>query len=98
VEIAHAKLLLRSDRSPAVASIVSNEAEPQLSQSSGETAVTLDLVVNLRAQGAPHIVQQALQHSLDAWLERNGLKVFGISGQAFKPPRPYPTYRLRDAY
>jgi G3E family GTPase len=97
VEIAHGKFLLRGDRQTAVVNVVSNVSQPMLSQSAAERATTLDLVINLRAQAEPSVLQQTMQQCLDAWLECNGLTVLGSTGQAFKPPRPKPTYRIAEA-
>jgi len=77
--------------------VVSNATQPMLSQSAAERATTLDLVINLRAQAEPSVIQQTVQQCLDAWLERNGLTVLGSTGQAFKPPRPEPTHRIAEA-
>jgi G3E family GTPase len=88
VEIANGKFLLRGDRQTAVVNVVSNATQPMLSQSAAERAATLDLVINLRAQAEPSVIQQIVQHGLDAWLECNGLTVLGSTSQAFKPPRP----------
>lgn len=97
VEIAHAKLLLRGDRHTAVVNVVSNASHPMLSQSAAEHATTLDLVINLRAQAEPDLLQQVLHQCLDVWLQHNGLTVLSSTGQAFKPPRPEPTHRIAAA-
>lgn len=97
VEIAHAKFLLRGDRQTAAVNVVGNASQPLLTQIAAERATTLDLVINLRAQTEPSLLQHTMQHSLDAWLERNGLTVLGSTGQAFKPSRPEPTHRIAEA-
>lgn len=97
VEIAHGKFLLRGDRQTAVVNVVSNTSQPLLSQRAAERATTLDLVINLRAQAEPDVLQQGLQQCLNAWIERNNLTLLGSTGQAFKPPRPEPTHRITQA-
>ncbi|MBX7247168.1 MAG: hypothetical protein K1X53_16850 [Candidatus Sumerlaeaceae bacterium] len=97
VEIAHGKFLLRGDRQTAVVNVVSNTSQPLLSQSAAERATTLDLVINLRAQAEPDVLQQGLQRCLNAWIERNNLTLLGRTGQSFKPPRPEPTHRITQA-
>lgn len=97
VEIAHGKFLLRGDRQTAVVNVVSNTSQPLLSQSAAERATTLDLVINLRAQAEPDVLQQGLQQCLNAWIERNNLTLLGRTGQSFKPPRPEPTHRITQA-
>ena len=97
VKVAHAKLLLRGNRGTAVAKLVSNEAAPRLSQESREGATSLDLMVNLRAQGEPDLVQLAIQTSFNGWSERHQLEIVTASGQAFKPSRPVPTHRVPGA-
>lgn len=96
LEVAHAKFLMRGDRRTAVANLVSSEASLELSQSSGEKAEEVNLVINLRVQGHPRDLEDTLRRALASWVEETGVEVRGDSGTAFSPPRPVPTHRIAD--
>jgi Ni2+-binding GTPase involved in maturation of urease and hydrogenase len=96
LEIAHGKLLLNGGGHVAVVNMVDSRVSPELSGSSGASAGTLELTVNLRVQAEPAVLEEIVHASLVPWAERHGVVIVAGSGQCFKPPRPVPTHRVAE--
>ena len=92
VEIAHLKMTLDPgdpSGSLAVVSLVRSDAEPDLRESLVDPIGGGELVVNLRAEADPALLDVALRESLDA---RTRLEHV----ESFRPARPRPTHRLTE--
>ena len=99
-EIAHLKITLTPDehgQDIGVANLVGSDLSPELSHSLQESLETGQLIVNLRAESAPDILQSVVQQTF-AVLRQNGeldLKV--EHWECFRPNRPTPTHRLKSS-
>ncbi len=89
-EIAHLKMTLDpGDPSGAlsVVSLVRSDAEPDLRESLVDRIDAGELVVNLRAEGDPALLEKALREALEPRITIEHL-------ESFRPSRPQPTHRL----
>ena len=96
VEIAHFKMTLSPyDESGelAVVSLVGNTREPEFSQSLSDPLDKGQLIVNLRAEGEPDQLQQALQDALASHTGAH-LSLDLDHLESFKPGEPKPIYRM----
>lgn len=90
VEIAHLKMTLDPgdlSGSLAVVSLVRSDAEPDLRESLVDPISGGELVVNLRAEADPALLNVALRESLDPRARLEHV-------ESFRPARPRPTHRL----
>ncbi len=89
-EIAHLKMTLDPGDPSGVLSVVSlvrSDAEPDLRESLVDSIDGGELVVNLRAEGDPALLEKALRESLEARIALEHV-------ESFRPSRPQPTHRL----
>ena len=97
IEVAHLKMTLDPDTGLgdiAVLNLVRNDASPELSQELEAPLRKGQLIVNLRAEGAPEALEEALRHALRGMHGR----VPDVKGdldhvEAFRPGQPKPVYR-----
>jgi G3E family GTPase len=92
--IAHLKMTLHAGDRLAAVNLVRNDVVPELAIELGEPILTASLVVNLRAQAAPGVLEEALRESLAAMAGDPGswsLELIHV--EAFRPGRPEPTHR-----
>ncbi len=96
-EIAHLKMTLSpEDGSGEIATInlVQSDREAELAQSLSDDVATAQLVINLRAEAAPALLEQAVADALGAEAARtSGLTLAIEHRECFRPGRPVPTHR-----
>jgi len=97
LEIAHGKLLIKSDGQVAVLNMTDTAAEPVLSRTSGASAAEMNLTINLRIQASPGELDKIVQIALSHWANQSGGTVTAKAAQAFSPPRPVPTHRIPES-
>lgn len=100
-EIAHLKMTLLAedhDGHTAVLNIVRNDFVPELSQSLPERMRRGQLLVNLRAEADPVLLEQVLENAVAQQSKRSPdvrIRVEHLS--RFRPAPPQPTWRMADA-
>ncbi len=96
IEIAHFKLTMSPyDNSGelAVISMVGNDYAPEFSQSLSDPLDRGQIIVNLRAEGDPRDLQQAVASAVAA-LNSDNLTMEVDHLECFKPAEPKPVYRM----
>ncbi len=97
-EIAHLKMTLSPDAGLgglAVVNLVRNDFVPELSQELEEAIPSGQLILNLRAEGAPEILRQAVETALaNLPAQFPGISARLDHLERFRPGRPTPTHRL----
>jgi Ni2+-binding GTPase involved in maturation of urease and hydrogenase len=100
IEIAHCKMTLTPEgfgTDLAALNLVRSDAAPELSHRLGDPLATGELLLNLRAEAAPDRLRSAVLGAI-ADAESNGRATLRtVHAEAFSPPRPTPTYRMKTA-
>lgn len=92
--VAHLKMTLQAGDGIAAINLVRNDFVPELGVQLREPVVAADLVVNLRAEAAPELLETVLRESLAAiGPGPDGWRLDLVHAEAFRPGRPEPTYR-----
>jgi hypothetical protein len=97
LEIAHFKMTLMPDDDIgdlAVLNLVSSDREPELGHRLQDDLVSGELIMNLRAEGDPEILQRAVRQALATETARAGIIAEVVHMEHFRPARPSPTYRM----
>lgn len=96
IEIAHLKMTLSPDEGTdlAVLNLVRTEVEPELVWRLQESLTSGELVLNLRAEGDPAMLQEVVGSALDAITNCHKLACEREHMEAFRPGKPTPTHRL----
>lgn len=98
VEVAHLKMTLSPDAGLgglAVINLVRNDFVPELSQELPDELESGQLILNLRAEAPPEVLQAALQESIRATASRHAGLAFKVDHlEHFRPGKPQPTHRL----
>jgi len=97
-EIAHLKMTLTPETGTdlAVANLVRSEGTVELSHELAEDLEQGHLILNLRAEGNPQQLREAVLEEMKVQGSRRGLSVTVEHAEAFRPGRPMPTYRLAE--
>lgn len=100
VEVAHLKMTLSPSaeiqEEVAALSLVRNDYVPELSQSLSEPFEDGELVLNLRAEGPPEILCDALKRVLEELEDDSSPVALRVEHlESFRPARPEPTHRFR---
>lgn len=102
IEIAHFKMTLSPNDGSgelAVINLVGNDREPEFSQMLSDPLDEGQLIVNLRAEGAPECLGAALQGALTAVsLRFSGLSLDLEHCEKFRPGKPVPVHRFSNEY
>ena len=97
VEIAHLKMTLSPDEGLgdiAVINLVRNDLVPELSLTLADQPNSGQLIINLRAEGAPEQLKSAVEASLEELpSDRPGLTLHLEHLEHFRPGKPQPTHR-----
>lgn len=97
-EIAHLKMTLASLKGSGdigTVNLVRNDYVPELTQSLVEPLDQGELIVNLRAEGSPEVLQAALKNALEECTRKfRGLQSRISHLEGFRPARPAPTFRM----
>jgi G3E family GTPase len=96
-EVAHLKMLLHAGGKTAIANLVRNDTEPELSQRSGQTTKQADVIVNARVHTDPEILSGLVERCLTELGRSRSLGIQPGMNQHFKPGRPVPTHRYAEA-
>lgn len=98
-EIAHLKMTFSADdgiNDVAVINLVRNDYVPELSQKLQDPAKNGQLIVNLRAEAEPEILNSAVESALHELNQRNQTGAIARLEhmEHFKPGKPQPTHRI----
>jgi G3E family GTPase len=96
-EIAHFKTVLTPDEEVGdigALNLVGNDREPELSHALQDDLTSGELIVNLRAEGDPDLLRDALVETLQAVASGVGAQAAMAHMEHFRPARPTPTYRM----
>ena len=99
VEIAHFKMTLEpldGSGELAVLNLVGTDFAPELAQSLSDPLDQGQLIVNLRAEGEPEVLEQALKEGLEE-VQDPSLRLDLDHLECFQPAPPEPVYRM-DAF
>ncbi|MCA9191776.1 MAG: cobalamin biosynthesis protein P47K [Planctomycetales bacterium] len=94
VEIAHLKVIGLAEGVYAVANVVSNVDQPQLSLPAQWQGSHFELVVNARVATSPEQLESLVRKGLESQAERYSARVSIQGLQCFRPGKPVPTHRL----
>lgn len=99
-EVAHLKMTLTPIGDPyeiAGINMVRDDHQPELSHHLSEPLEDGELLVNMRVEAAPEVLEQACKAALDRVLaEQFGLKYEITHSEHFRPGQPVPTHRMVD--
>jgi len=96
-EIAHFKTVLNPDDEAgdlAVLNLVGSDREPELSHTLTDDLTSGELIVNLRAEGDPDFLRDALTKALGTVTSRFDARAVTTHMEHFRPARPSPAYRM----
>lgn len=98
IEIAHFKMTFSPSSGLGeigVINLVRNDLVPELSQSLPENVHEGEIIVNLRAEGDPDLLKQAVEHAVHRAVSTNpGLGMQIVHSESFRPGKPQPTHRF----
>jgi G3E family GTPase len=98
-EVAHLKMTLDPENGfgdLGVMNLVRNDYVPELSQHLSDPLQRGELIVNMRAEVAPELLDQLLTTALEHCTRKNrGLNVKVQHQEHFRPGKPTPTFRMR---
>jgi len=96
-EVAHLKMTLDPDTGLgdlAVLNLVRDDAEPELSQELDDPLRRGELIVNMRAEAAPDVLETVLRQTLVEMQQGEGAVTCRLDHlEAFRPGQPTPVYR-----
>lgn len=99
-EIAHLKMTLSPDEGLgdiAVINLVRNDFLPELSQNLPDDCKSGQLIINLRAEAAPELLNHSIMEALAKAAEQeNGITATLDHVEHFRPGKPEPTHRLTE--
>lgn len=98
-EIAHLKMTLSpsSGNDLTVLNLVRSDGQPELSHRLAEPLTEGELIVNLRAEGDPDRLRDAVTSSLSEAAAGTGAATAIEHMEHFRPAKPEPTYRMATA-
>jgi Ni2+-binding GTPase involved in maturation of urease and hydrogenase len=96
MQVAHFKMTLTPGelRDLAVINLVGNDRQPELSHRLQDDLVSGELVVNLRAEGPPEVLQAIMGRVLGSVTGQTGSRAELLHLEHFRPGRPSPTHRI----
>lgn len=98
VEVAHLKMTLSADDGLgdlAVINLVRNDYVPELGQELADELAKGELVINLRAEAAPELLERIIRNALvSVGAETPGLSLDVEHLERFRPGKPEPTHRI----
>lgn len=97
IEIAHLKMVLTPDEhvgDVAALNLVSSDGEPELSHTLKDRLCAGELIVNLRGEGAPEALRNAVREALAGAAAELAAVVEIVHAEEFRPARPVPTHRM----
>ncbi len=101
LEVAHLKMTLTPEGDPydiAAVNLVRSDQQPELSHHLAEELESGELLVNMRAEADPDILEKAVQAAFEKLLRQDrGLKYEIAHTQHFRPGFPTPTHRFTSS-
>ncbi|HUG54159.1 MAG TPA: GTP-binding protein [Vicinamibacteria bacterium] len=100
IEVAHFKAVLSPDEDGgdlAVLNLARSDGSPEMSHTLGEPLSEGELVLNLRAEGDPERLQDAVERALASGSEPPSVRWRVAHLERFRPPRPVPVHRMAEA-
>jgi Ni2+-binding GTPase involved in maturation of urease and hydrogenase len=97
IEIAHLKMTLAPDGEAGdlgMLNLVGTAGEPRLSRTLARPLSGGELILNLRAEGPPGVLREAVEDALAASTAAAGARAEVQQLECFRPARPIPTHRL----
>jgi hypothetical protein len=95
-EVAHLKMTLTPSQEGfdiGAVSVVRNEQQPELSHALQESLTGGDLILNLRAEAAPELLEKVTRQVVGRW---TGAHLALAQLESFRPGQPNPTHRLSN--
>lgn len=99
IEVAHMKMTLTPLELPgdlAVLNLVRNDSAPELSHTLQDELEDGELIVNLRAEGDPETLKEAVLSSFESLKAMTGVEFELEHEEHFRPARPEPTHRFAE--
>jgi len=99
-EIAHLKMTLSPENALGeigVVNVVRNDFIPELGMQLEEPIDQGQLVINLRAEAAPELLESTVREALAAVAAESGARWTVEDSEHFRPGKPVPTHRLETA-
>ncbi len=93
-DIAHAKVMLRSETNAVKISAVLRSISVDAVQGSRYSEGNVIMTVNARIVSSPEDLQEAVRNSVQKAMEQTGLSMEGFEDECFSPSRPDPTHRM----
>jgi len=93
-EVAHLKMMLSTGADVLAigsVSLVHNNQKPELTHTLLDPLASGELIVNLRAEATPELLEQVVRRVAAGWL---GLKLDVTKLESFRPGQPNPTHRI----
>ena len=100
IDIAHLKMTLSPTdfgSDIAVLNLVRTDGRAELSHTLKDALTAGELIVNLRAEGAPEVLRAAAGEALARVARETNVDVTVDHEEAFRPGKPNPTYRMATA-
>ena len=100
IDIAHLKMTLSPTdfgTDIAVLNLVRTDGRAELSHTLKDPVTAGELIVNLRAEGAPDVLRAAAGEALTSVAREKNVDVSVDHEEAFRPGKPNPTYRMATA-
>ena len=100
IDIAHLKMTLSPTdfgTDIAVLNLVRTDGRAELSHTLKDAVTAGELIVNLRAEGAPDVLRAAASEALTSVAREKNVDVSVDHEEAFRPGKPNPTYRMATA-
>jgi G3E family GTPase len=100
IDIAHLKMTLSPTdfgSDIAVLNLVRTDGRAELSHTLKDAVTAGELIVNLRAEGAPDVLRAAAGEALAEVARESNVEVTVDHEEAFRPGKPNPTYRMATA-
>ncbi|MGH7524515.1 MAG: GTP-binding protein [Gemmatimonadales bacterium] len=92
-QIAHLKMTLATASGVGTINLARNDIVAELGVTLSDPVAEAELVVNLRAEGAPARLEAALRDAIRSATLESGAPIELIHVEAFRPGRPEPTHR-----
>jgi Ni2+-binding GTPase involved in maturation of urease and hydrogenase len=96
IEIAHLKMTLDTGSELGTLNLVSAGREAELARAFRRAINGGELIVNLRAEGPPEVLREAVESGLAASAAASGAQARVTQLEHFRPGRPTPTHRLAE--
>ena len=100
IEIAHLKMALEPDEEMGdigVVNLVRSDGTPEFSHRLQAPLPSGELIINLRAEGAPELLRGTALAACRECADAHGVELTVVHAESFRPPKPEPAYRMESA-